>query len=101
MEQAMHMTARAAAFVEALRLEEVDWDLLSSYAGLLGLATCSIYAGANGSLPRKRLAKGTGTEKVKKTEDEDEDDEDEESDERMSSEDAWIFPIVSLLCSWW
>lgn len=28
-----------------------DWDLLSSYAGLLVLATFSIYAGAFGSLP--------------------------------------------------
>jgi len=32
-------------------VEDVDWDLLSSYAGLLGLATFSIYAGAKGSLP--------------------------------------------------
>jgi len=32
-------------------LPDVDWDLLSSYAGLLGLATFSIYAGAYGSLP--------------------------------------------------
>ena len=29
----------------------MDWDLLSSYAGLLSLATASIYAGAFGSLP--------------------------------------------------
>lgn len=27
-----------------------DWDLLSSYAGLLSLACGSIYAGAHGSL---------------------------------------------------
>src|SRR5437016_3943445 len=32
-------------------LADVDWDLLSSYAGLLGLATFSIYAGAYASLP--------------------------------------------------
>lgn len=32
-------------------LPDIDWDLLSSYAGLLGLATFSIYAGAYGSLP--------------------------------------------------
>lgn len=32
-------------------LKTVDWDLLSSYAGLLGLALFSIYAGAHGSLP--------------------------------------------------
>jgi hypothetical protein len=29
----------------------MDWDLLSSYAGLLSLATVSIYAGAFSSLP--------------------------------------------------
>lgn len=28
-----------------------DWQLLGSYAGLLGLAVGSIYAGAHGSLP--------------------------------------------------
>lgn len=32
----------------------VDWDLLASYAGLLSLATLSIYAGAYGSLPVSR-----------------------------------------------
>jgi hypothetical protein len=33
------------------KLPDMDWDLLSSYAGLLGLAMFSIYAGAYGSLP--------------------------------------------------
>ena len=28
-----------------------DWDLLASYAGLLALATFSIYTGSYGSLP--------------------------------------------------
>ena len=28
-----------------------DWDLLSSYAGLLTLATFSVYTGSFGSLP--------------------------------------------------
>lgn len=32
-------------------MEGIDWDLLSSYAGLLSLATFSIYAGSFGSLP--------------------------------------------------
>jgi len=32
-------------------LEKADWDLLSSYAGLLSLAVFSIYAGAHSSLP--------------------------------------------------
>jgi hypothetical protein len=30
---------------------DADWGLLSSYAGLLGLAVLSIYAGAHSSLP--------------------------------------------------
>jgi len=29
----------------------LDWELVASYAGLLGLAALSIYAGAYGSLP--------------------------------------------------
>ena len=32
-------------------MNTIDWDLLSSYAGLLSLATLSIYAGSYGSLP--------------------------------------------------
>lgn len=32
-------------------LEKADWDVLSSYAGLLSLAVFSIYAGAHSSLP--------------------------------------------------
>ena len=33
------------------QLHGVDWDLVSSYGGLLSLATFSIYAGSYGSLP--------------------------------------------------
>jgi hypothetical protein len=29
----------------------MDWDLLSSYAGLLSLATVSVYVGSCGALP--------------------------------------------------
>ena len=32
-------------------MADTDWDLVSSYAGLLCLATLSIYCGALGSLP--------------------------------------------------
>ena len=32
-------------------ISTMDWDLISSYVGLLSLATVSIYAGAFGSLP--------------------------------------------------
>ncbi|KAI0812793.1 signal peptide peptidase-domain-containing protein [Irpex lacteus] len=69
----------------------VDWDLLASYAGLLSLATLSIYAGAYGSLPPfKQKAKDGETV----TAEHDEGDEEEEQPERLSSEDAWLFPII-------
>ncbi|KAJ6499313.1 peptidase A22B, signal peptide peptidase [Mycena sanguinolenta] len=59
----------------------LDYDLLSSYAGLLSLATVSIYLGAHGSLPPPRNADGTRSEE-------------EEIPERMSSDDAYLFPII-------
>ncbi|KAJ7346604.1 peptidase A22B, signal peptide peptidase [Mycena albidolilacea] len=59
----------------------MDYDLLSSYAGLLGLATVSIYVGAHGSLPPPRNADGTRSEE-------------EEVSERMSSGDAYLFPVI-------
>ncbi|KAL1942090.1 hypothetical protein VTO73DRAFT_6620 [Trametes versicolor] len=66
-----------------------DWDLLSSYAGLLSLACGSIYAGAHGSLSSRstRLA-GTSTHH-----EEEEEEEDEEVD-RLSSQDAYLFPVI-------
>ncbi|EMD40546.1 hypothetical protein CERSUDRAFT_111145 [Gelatoporia subvermispora B] len=68
--------------------QQPDWDLLSSYAGLLTLATVSVYAGSHGSLtPRKaKVTHGVPAD----TEDEDE----EEIPERLSSEDAYMFPII-------
>ncbi|KAF4620546.1 hypothetical protein D9613_000662 [Agrocybe pediades] len=80
---------------------QVDWNLLSSYAGLLGLATFSIYAGANGSLPKdpvKKVMKPTetaeGEKEDEKEEEEDDDDDEDEETERMSADDAWLFPII-------
>ncbi|KAI0695522.1 signal peptide peptidase-domain-containing protein [Cytidiella melzeri] len=68
----------------------VDWDLLSSYAGLVSLATFSVYTGAVGSLPpSKRMPKDGDVPGA----DHDEDDE-EERPERLSSEDAWLFPVI-------
>ncbi|KAG1777745.1 signal peptide peptidase-domain-containing protein [Suillus placidus] len=67
-----------------------DWDLISSYAGLLCLASISIYAGAHGSLPAKPKRKGTNKSVVQ---DEDED-EDEDVSDRLSSSDAWLFPVA-------
>ncbi|OBZ68284.1 Minor histocompatibility antigen H13 [Grifola frondosa] len=64
-----------------------DWDLLSSYAGLLTLASFSIYAGSYGSLPNPK-SKGEG----KLTSDTDDDE--EEETERLSSTDAYLFPII-------
>lgn len=88
-----------------------DWDLLSSYAGLLTLATFSVYTGSFGSLPVRSLDLNSNTfvcfilrvtaqpTKQKPIDgagpgvaDEDE----EEQPERLSSEDAWLFPVVRL-----
>ncbi|KAF8973303.1 signal peptide peptidase-domain-containing protein [Flammula alnicola] len=74
---------------------DVDWDLLSSYAGLLSLAAFSIYAGAYGSLPRPKRAKGEKKPEAGPTEEEEEEDEEDEDNlDRMSSDDAWLFPII-------
>ncbi|KAH6913847.1 signal peptide peptidase-domain-containing protein [Coprinopsis sp. MPI-PUGE-AT-0042] len=60
-----------------------DWDLLSSYAGLLSLATLSIYAGSYSALPNP-----------KPQPDDDPEDIQDDIGERMSKEDAYLFPIV-------
>ncbi|KAJ7045504.1 signal peptide peptidase-domain-containing protein [Mycena alexandri] len=62
----------------------MDYDLLSSYAGLLSLATASIYFGAHGSLPPPRNADGSRNEEA----------EAEELPDRLSSGDAYLFPII-------
>ncbi|KAI9068274.1 hypothetical protein FKP32DRAFT_1562055 [Trametes sanguinea] len=68
---------------------ETDWDLLSSYAGLLSLACISIYAGAHGSLSvRYSHSKETRTPGADVEEDE------EEEVERLSSQDAYLFPVI-------
>jgi hypothetical protein len=36
-------------------MDSIDWDLFSSFAGLLCLASTSIFAGAHGSLPVRTL----------------------------------------------
>ncbi|KAJ7725835.1 peptidase A22B, signal peptide peptidase, partial [Mycena maculata] len=63
----------------------VDWDLLTSYAGLLVLALSAIYAGAHGSLPPARNPDGSKSR---------EELEEEEGQERMGAGDAWLFPVV-------
>jgi len=71
---------------------EVDWDLISSYAGLLGLASISIYCGAFASLPTNPK-KPIAAEQCSLLEDEEDEDE-EDIPDRMSSSDAWMFPII-------
>ncbi|GJE94944.1 signal peptide peptidase-domain-containing protein [Phanerochaete sordida] len=68
-------------------MDAADWDLLSSYAGLLALAVFSIYTGSYGSLP---APKGKGKDGKKQDAEDDED----ELPERLSSEDAWLFPVI-------
>ncbi|KAL4078534.1 signal peptide peptidase-domain-containing protein [Scleroderma yunnanense] len=69
-----------------------DWGLVSSYCGLLGLATLSIFTGAFGALP-DRTEKLASTPKSLLRPDNDED-EAEDIPNRLSSGDAWIFPIL-------
>ncbi|KAI0743595.1 signal peptide peptidase-domain-containing protein [Daedaleopsis nitida] len=61
-----------------------DWDLISSYAGLLTLACTSIYAGSHGSLS-SRNTRPPGTEP---------EEEEEEEVDRLSSQDAYLFPVI-------
>ncbi|KAF7966474.1 hypothetical protein HWV62_38152 [Athelia sp. TMB] len=63
-------------------------DLLFSYAGLLTLATFSIYIGSYGSLPRAKQAKST-----RSLLEQEDDEDDEDIPDRLSSEDAWLFPV--------
>ncbi|KAK0504634.1 signal peptide peptidase-domain-containing protein [Armillaria luteobubalina] len=65
-------------------MKDIDWDLLSSYVGLLTLASTSIYLGSFGSLPNTKSNKA----------EEDEEEDDDMDVERLSSEDAWLFPLI-------
>ncbi|KAF8581601.1 hypothetical protein K439DRAFT_1636025 [Ramaria rubella] len=64
-------------------------DIFLAYAGLLSLATVVIYAGAWGSLPPppKNAASRSANQ--------DEEDDEEDLDERLSSSDAYIFPVLA------
>jgi len=81
---------------------DLDWDLLSSYAGLLSLASFSIYAGAFGSLPVRAIFRVCQKPYIRKqnpkrpsTQQGGDNDAEQEIEERLSSEDAWLFPVVS------
>jgi minor histocompatibility antigen H13 len=72
-------------------MTDTDWDLLSSYAGLLSLATASIYAGAFGSLPKPPRTSVDASGRSL-PEDDDANDDDDIPD-RLSSSEAWLFPV--------
>ncbi|KAJ3521063.1 hypothetical protein NMY22_g12466 [Coprinellus aureogranulatus] len=72
------------------RLQGVDWDLVSSYGGLLSLATFSIYAGSYGSLPNPK------PRREKRPSDTDVDDDEADDGEHMTLGDAYLFPISSI-----
>ncbi|PAV18585.1 peptidase A22B signal peptide peptidase [Pyrrhoderma noxium] len=70
-------------------MSQQDWHLISSYAGILILATFSVYAGSFGSLKAPRSAKGK-----KDSGDDDSEQEDEEVPERVTTSEALLFPIL-------
>ncbi|TEB06230.1 hypothetical protein FA13DRAFT_1750168 [Coprinellus micaceus] len=70
-------------------LQGIDWDLISSYGGLLSMATFSIYAGSYGSLPNPKPNRSE-----KRPSDKDIDDDEAEDGEHMTLGDAYLFPII-------
>lgn len=70
-------------------MDHVDWGIISSYGGLLGLASVTVLAGAFGSLP----STAQPTSKPRNLLEPD-DEEEENISEVLSSADAWIFPII-------
>lgn len=97
-------------------MADTDWDLIASYAGLLCLASVSIYCGAFDSLPVRRFftvppfieprwfepqvilkpsPRDRNTNKSLLQDEDEDEDEDEDIPDRVSSGDAWLFPIVS------
>jgi minor histocompatibility antigen H13 len=67
----------------------MNLDLLSSYVGLLLLASTSVYVGSFGSLPSSHA----GTPHAKESSESGDDDEPSPL-ERLTTEDAYIFPIL-------
>ena len=96
-------------------MSQQDWHLISSYAGILTLATFSVYAGSFGSLKVSGLSifnvlpfiKKFTCQKIKQAPrsakgkkdsgDDDSEQEDEEIPERVTTSEALLFPVVSLL----
>ncbi|KAI0066116.1 hypothetical protein BV25DRAFT_1498598 [Artomyces pyxidatus] len=67
-----------------------DLDIYAAYAVTITLATASVYAGSFGSLPKPKRPKTGGNA----TKDDADADEDEDVLERLTSEDAWLFPVL-------
>ncbi|TFK74045.1 hypothetical protein BDN72DRAFT_813704 [Pluteus cervinus] len=69
--------------------DAIDWNLLAAYGGLIALATGSIYTGSHGSLPvgPHYFSKNTSVKAEEHYED-------IEVKERVTSDDAWLFPIM-------
>jgi hypothetical protein len=49
--EAANGAAKTSAWSMGGLTKDVDWDIISSYGGLLALAVFAIYAGSHGSLP--------------------------------------------------
>ncbi|KAI6026196.1 signal peptide peptidase-domain-containing protein [Pisolithus microcarpus] len=78
-------------------MDHVDWGIISSYGGLLGLASVTVLAGAFGSLPvRTQCFVPSTAQPTSKPRNllEPDDEEEENISETLSSADAWIFPII-------
>ncbi|CCM05708.1 uncharacterized protein FIBRA_07940 [Fibroporia radiculosa] len=71
-------------------MTQPDWDVISSYVGLLSLATVSIYAGSHGSVTIRKERPTEGQPMLEGGEDEDE----EEIPDRLSASDAYLFPVI-------
>ncbi|KAG8213665.1 gamma-glutamyltranspeptidase-domain-containing protein [Butyriboletus roseoflavus] len=88
---------RVAAVIQTVvskdgQIYDTDWDLIASYAGLLCLASVSIYCGAFDSLPTSPRERGAPKQSV--LQDDDDDDDEQDITDRLSSSDAWLFPII-------
>ena len=85
-----HFVSKILDFFKPLPLTPPDaLDLVVCYGGVLALACTSIYCGSIGSLPYRQRHK----HKDEKTGDGDSDSEDEILEEKITTDDAWLFPI--------
>ena len=89
-ESLSHFVSKLLDFFKPLPPTPPDaLDLVVCYGGVLVLACTSIYCGSMGSLPYRQRHKS----KDEKSEYVDSDDEDEILEEKITTDDAWMFPI--------